>query len=358
MPGVDGGTLYPESGLRRFTAALFEKVGVPTADAARTADNLIHANLRGVDTHGITRVLVAYVRRIQHALMLPRTEVEVVRERPATALIDGHNGVGQVIATRAMEMAIEKAAKCGSAFVGAFHSNHFGTCAYYSMMAVEHDMIGFCITNGPPAMAPWGGRDKLLSTSPISFAVPAGEERPFVVDLATTVVARGRIVLYAKQGLPIPEGWAVDAEGRPTTSAEAALSGLLAPMGGYKGYGLSLAVDLLAGVLTGANYGGHFDGTLFDYDRPPADVGSLFAAISVDAFEDVPAFKARVDQALREIKHSTRATGVERIYIPGEIEAECAEHRLREGIPIPDEVVRDFVELGEELGVPFPAAST
>src|SRR5215213_1272698 len=137
MPGVDGGTLYPESELRRFTRALFEKVGVPAADAARTADNLIHANLRGVDTHGITRVLVAYVRRIQHGLMQPRTEIEVVRERPATALIDGHNGVGQVIATRAMEMAIEKAATCGSAFVGAFHSNHFGTCAYYSMMAVE-----------------------------------------------------------------------------------------------------------------------------------------------------------------------------------------------------------------------------
>jgi LDH2 family malate/lactate/ureidoglycolate dehydrogenase len=354
MPGVDGGTLYPERDLRRFTTALFEKVGVPPADAARTADNLIHANLRGVDTHGITRVLVAYIRRIQHGLMEPRTRIEIVRERPSTALLDGQNGIGQVIATRAMHLAIEKARACGSAFVGVSHSNHFGTCAYYSMMAVERDMIGFCITNGPPAMAPWGGRDKLLSTSPISFAVPAGEERPFVVDLATTVVARGRIVLYAKQGLPIPEGWAVDAEGRPTTDADAALQGLLAPMGGYKGYGLSLAVDLLSGVLTGANYGGHFDGTLFDYDRPPANVGSLFAAIDVDAFEDVAAFKARVDRALREIKQSTRAAGVDRIYIPGEIEAECAERRRAEGIPIPDEVVQDFVELGEELGVPFP----
>jgi LDH2 family malate/lactate/ureidoglycolate dehydrogenase len=354
MPGVEGGTLYPEAALRRFTVALFEKVGVPPADAARTADNLIEANLRGVDTHGITRVLVAYIRRIQYGLMKPRTEIEVVRERPSTALIDGHNGVGQVIATRAMELAMEKAKRCGSAFVGVLHSNHFGTCAYYTMMAAERDMIGFCITNGPPAMAPWGGREKRLSTSPISFAVPAGEERAFVLDMATTVVARGRVVLYEKQGLPIPEGWAVDEEGRPTTDAAAALRGLLAPVGGYKGYGLSLAVDLLSGVLTGANFGGHFDGTLFDYDRPPADVGSLFAAIDVDAFMDVPAFKKRVDQALREIKHGERAPGVERIYIPGEIEAESAERRRREGIPIPEEVVRDFVELGHELGVPFP----
>src|SRR5207248_3290721 len=182
MPGVDSGTLYPEADLRQFTTALFEKVGVPPTDAARTADNLIEANLRGVDTHGITRVLVAYVRRIQHGLMKPRTEIEVVRERPSTALLDGHNGIGQVIATRAMEMAMEKARACGSAFVGVFHSNHFGTCAYYTMMAVERNMIGLCVTNGPPAMAPWGGRDKMLSTSPLSLAVPAGEERPFVVD--------------------------------------------------------------------------------------------------------------------------------------------------------------------------------
>src|SRR5207248_9311082 len=134
MPGVDSGTLYPEADLRCFTTALFEKVGVPPADAARTADNLIEANLRGVDTHGITRVLVAYIRRIQHGLMKPVTEIEVIRERPSTALIDGHNGVGQVIATRAMELAMEKGRRCGSAFVGVTHSNHFGTCAYHTLM--------------------------------------------------------------------------------------------------------------------------------------------------------------------------------------------------------------------------------
>jgi LDH2 family malate/lactate/ureidoglycolate dehydrogenase len=358
MPGVEGGVLYPEDDLRRYTVALFERVGVPPADAELTADNLIEANLRGVDTHGITRVLVAYVRRIQNGQMEARTRVEVVRERLSTALMDGHNGIGQVVGTRAMELAMDKARKCGSAFVGVFRSNHFGTCAYYSMMALPRDMIGICITNGPAAMAPWGGREALLSTSPISFAVPAGDEAPFVLDMATTVVARGRVVLHAKQNLPIPEGWAVDAEGRPTTDAAAALSGLLAPMGGYKGYGLSLAVDLLAGVMTGSNFGGHFPGTLFDFDRPPMDVGSLFAAIDVDAFAYVGAFKARVDQALREIKQCARAEGVARIYTPGEIEAECAERRRREGIPIPDEVVREFVELGEELGVPFPIQET
>lgn len=345
----------PEA-LRRFAENAFRAVGVPEADASVTVDNLIEANLRGVDTHGVTRVLVPYIRRIQKGMMLPITEVTVVRERPSTALLDGHNGVGQVIASRAMRMAIDKAAVTGAAWVSVFHSNHFGAAAYYAQMAAERDMVGLVATNGPAAVAPWGGKKPILSTNPIAFAVPAGSEPPVVLDMATTVVSRGRINLFAKQNLEIPHGWALDEEGRSTNNPHAALRGTLLPVGGYKGYGLSLIVDLLCGVMTGANYGMHFAGHLAEYDRPPHNVGSLFAAVSVDSFMDVELFHQRVDTALRELKDSPRAPDVDRIYAPGEIEHETRRRRSQEGIPLPAEVVGDFQALAAELGIDFPDA--
>jgi LDH2 family malate/lactate/ureidoglycolate dehydrogenase len=350
---LSGAQFRPES-LRVFAEAAFQAVGVPAADAAIVADNLIEANLRGVDTHGVTRLLVPYLRRLQKGMMRTTTEITVVRERPATALLDGGNGVGQVIATRAMRMAIEKASVAGAGWVSVFHSNHFGAAAYYAQMALEQDMVAMIATNGPAAVAPWGGRQPILSTNPIAYAVPAGEEPPVVLDMATTIVSRGRIHLFAKQGLEIPQGWALDEEGRPTNNPHAALRGTLLPVGGYKGYGLSLIVDLLSGVLSGANFGMHFPGNLADYDRPPQDVGSLFVAVSIDSFMDVDRFKERVDQALREIKTSPRAPGIQRIYAPGEMEHETRKRRLVEGIPLPPEVIADFRSLATELGIPFP----
>jgi LDH2 family malate/lactate/ureidoglycolate dehydrogenase len=354
MPQDHSGTQFRPEALREFAEAAFRAVGVPAADASITVDNLIEANLRGVDTHGITRVLVPYIRRIQKGMMLPVTETTVVRERPATALLDGGNGVGQVIAARAMRLAIEKASVAGCGWVSAFHSNHFGAAAYYAQMAVERDMVGMIATNGPAAVAPWGGRQPILSTNPIAYAVPAGSEPPVILDMATTVVSRGRINLFAKQNLEIPQGWALDEEGRPTNNPLAALRGTLLPLGGYKGYGLSLVVDLLCGVLTGANYGMHFAGHLAEYDRPAHNVGSLFVAVSVDSFMDVDRFKERIDIALREVKDSPRAPGVDRIYAPGEIEHETRQRRLRDGIPLPPEVIDDFRSLATELGILFP----
>lgn len=356
MPGVDEGILYPADTLREFTKQVFIKVGVSPEDADIVTDTMIEANLRGVDTHGITRVLCTYIKRIQLGLMNPKTELAIVREHAATALVDAKNSIGQVAAKRTMELAIEKARTAGSAFVAVTHSNHYGAAAYYTMMAAEQGMIGMSATNAPAAVAPTGGRTPLLGTNPISWAIPAGEERPVVLDLATTVVARGRIMLYAKQNKPLEPGWAFDERGLPTTDPHAALKGLLAPIGGYKGYGLALVIDLLSGVLTGSNYGGHFPGFLADNFERPTDVGSIFAAVNVEAFMDLPEFKARVDQALREIKESDKAEGVDRIYIPGEIEFETKERRLKEGIPVPEPVVRDFIALGKEMGVPFPEA--
>jgi LDH2 family malate/lactate/ureidoglycolate dehydrogenase len=356
MPGVDGGILFPAERLQGWTQEVFRKIGVSEEDAALLADSLIEANLRGVDTHGITRMLCVYVERIRKGVVSAKSDLVVVREKASTALIECHNSIGQVGAAHAMRTAIEKAAKTGVAFTAVTHSNHYGMAAYWAMMALRHGMIGFSATNAPAAVAPTGGCQAMFGTNPFAIAIPAGRELPVVLDLATTVVARGRIVLHAKQNKPLESGWAYDHRGVPTTDPHTAMKGLLAPIGGYKGYGIMLAVDLLCGVLTGSNYGTHFPGFLADNMVDPTDVGSVFAAINIDSFMDLPEFTATMDKALQEIRTSPRAEGVKRIYIPGEIESEMKAERLANGIPIPEAVVEDFVALGRELAVPFPEA--
>jgi LDH2 family malate/lactate/ureidoglycolate dehydrogenase len=354
MPGVDGGIRFPAPKLRAWTEQVFQKVGVSKEDAALLTDSLIEANLRGVDTHGITRMLCVYVKRMQVGVVNPKTELKVLREHPSTAMIDCRNGIGQVASHHAMRMTIEKAKKTGVAFVATTHSNHYGAAAYWAMMALQHGMIGFSATNAPATVAPTGGRTAMLGTNPFAIAIPAGQEQPMVLDLATTVVARGRVLLYAKQNKPLEPGWAFDAQGRPTTDAQAALKGLLAPIGGYKGYGIALAIDMLCGVMTGSSYGAHFPGFLADNLKDPTDVGSVFSAVNVESFMDLPDFTAGMDKAIREIKACEKAEGVKRIYIPGEIELETKADRLKNGIPIPDAVVKDFTALGTELAVAFP----
>ena len=354
MPGVEAGTPYRAEDLERFAARLFERVGVAPGDARLTATSLVEANLRGVDTHGVTRVLVPYVRRLQCGVMSPRTEIAVVRDAQSAALLAGKNSIGQVVATRATQLAIEKARAGGAAWVGAAHSNHFGAAAFYALMAVEQDMVGIVLTNGIPSVAPTGGRRAMLGTNPIAFALPAGEEPPLVVDMATSVVARGRIMLFAKQGLPMPEGWALDEAGRPTTDAAAALRGTLLPVGAYKGYALALVIDILAGVMTGALFGAHYHGPLAEDMEHPMDVGHLFGVLDPSRFLPLPEFKARMDQALRELRACPPAEGSRGVLIPGDLERMARERRLREGIPLPDAVVAEFRQLGDELGVPLP----
>jgi LDH2 family malate/lactate/ureidoglycolate dehydrogenase len=348
--------MFPADRLQDWTQEVFQKVGVSRDDAVLLTDSLIEANLRGVDTHGITRMLCVYVERIRKGVLSAKSNLTIVREKASTAMIDCHNSIGQVGAARAMQMAIEKAGQTGVAFTAVAHSNHFGASAYWAMMALPHGMIGFSSTNAPAAVAPTGGCTAMFGTNPFAIAIPAGRELPVVLDLATTVVARGRIVLYAKQDKPLEPGWAFDERGVPTTDPHAAVKGLLAPIGGYKGYGISLAVDLLCGVLTGSNYGAHFPGFLADNMIEPTNIGSVFAAVNVESFMDLQEFTAAIDKALREIKTSNKADGVKRIYIPGEIEFEMKAERLTSGIPIPEPVVKDFIALGRELALPFPEA--
>ncbi|MHB8769821.1 MAG: Ldh family oxidoreductase [Syntrophales bacterium] len=354
MAGVDGGILFPAERLRGWTEQIMRGVGVGRDDAALLTDSMIEANLRGVDTHGITRMLCVYVERIEKGVMSAKTRLDVVREKASTVLIDCRNSIGQVGAAKAMGMTIEKAAHTGVAFSAVSHSNHYGMAAYWAMRALPRGMIGFSSTNAPAAMAPTGGRTALFGTNPFAVAIPAGKELPVVLDLATTVVARGRINLYAKQDRPLDPGWAFDDRGVPTTDPHAALRGLLAPIGGYKGYGIALAIDFICGILTGSNYGAHFPGFLADNMVEPTDVGSVFAAVNVESFMELPEFTAAVDKAIGEVRNSARAEGAARIFIPGEIEFETRTERLAKGIPIPAAVVEDFIALGTRLGVPFP----
>jgi LDH2 family malate/lactate/ureidoglycolate dehydrogenase len=356
MAGVDSGIKFAPERLRTWTQDVLEKIGVSRADATLFTDALIEANLRGVDTHGITRMLCVYVERIRKGVMSAKTNLTVVREKASTALIDCHNSIGHIGAARAMQMAIEKARQTGMAFTAVTHSNHYGMAAYWAMMALPEGMIGFSSTNAPAAVAPTGGYAPLFGTNPLAIAIPANRELPVVLDMATTTVARGRIILYAKQNKTLEPGWALDKHGVPTTDPHVALDGLLSPIGGYKGYGLSLAIDFLCGILTGSKYGAHFPGFLADNMTDPTDVGSIFAAINIESFMDLKEFTATIDRAIREIKASPLAEGAKRIYIPGEIEFEIKNERLAQGIPIPDPVVEDFIALGKELGIPFPKA--
>lgn len=354
MPGIDGGLRFPAPVLRDWAEKIFQQVGVSEGDARLLTDSLIEANLRGVDTHGVTRMMTVYVKRIQTRVVNPLTKLEVLRDRASTALIHCHNGIGQVASDFAMDTAIEKAKTTGTAFVLTTHSNHYGAAAYWAMKALDQGMIGFSATNGPASVAPTGGRDLMLGTNPFAIAIPAGKEPAFVLDLATTVVARGRILLYAKQDKELEPGWAFDAQGRPTTDPHEAVKGLLAPIGGYKGYGIALAIDLISGVLSGSLYGAHFPGFLADNMTDPTDVGSIFAAVDIDSFMDPDEFGRSMDKAIGEIRNSNKALGSDRIYIPGDIERETRARRLEEGIPMPEQIVRDLEALGEELGIPLP----
>ncbi|OGV58703.1 MAG: hypothetical protein A2X45_22415 [Lentisphaerae bacterium GWF2_50_93] len=355
MAGVESGRPFQASVLRNFSTEILERAGVPSDEAAIVADSMIESNMRGLDTHGVTRLLPIYVARIQAGVMEPRARITIERDRPACILLDAHNSLGQVAARRAMELAIGRAQKMGTSLVGARNMNHYGASSCWTMMALAHDQIGFSTCNTPPFVPPTGGKKAIFGTNPFSFAIPGGDEGPIVVDMATTTVARGRIALYEKQGLPIPEGWGLDRDGIPTKSAEEAMKGFLQFMAGYKGYGISLVIDTLSGLLTGALFGMHVGGPIAEDLSRPSGFGAMFGAVSIDAFMDVSEFKTRMDTALREIRNSERAPGVKRIYVPGEQSAEKAVLRRKDGIPLPEAVITELVQLGDKLGVPFPS---
>lgn len=362
----DAGIRVMPDALRSFCAKIFAELGVPLEDAEIVADNLVAADLRGISSHGVAR-LQRYVKGIKDGVMLARPEIKVVHETPATALIDGGDGLGQPVSKRAMQMAIDKAAQFGAGFVTVRNSNHYGIAAYYSMMALDHDMIGFSMTNAAVLVVPTFGRDSMLGTNPISVAAPAGKERPFVLDMATSTVPRGKLEVYNRMEKPLPLGWATDETGEPTADAAQVLDnflklagGGLLPLGGagelfggHKGYGLALMVDILSGVLPGAGYANNIYLKDENGKPKPANVGHFFGALRVDGFRPVDEFKATMDDIMGRLKSTPKAVGQDRIFIHGEKEYEMMDARQVTGVILHPKVEADLKAMAQEFGVAY-----
>jgi LDH2 family malate/lactate/ureidoglycolate dehydrogenase len=340
--------------LNRFCTLILVKLEVPPDQATAIARNLIQADLEGVASHGVVRLPI-YVERLRAGVVNPRPNVRVISETPTTAVVDGDNGMGQWVGMRAMQMAIDKSLSAGCTFVSVRNSNHFGAAAYYSRMAVAHDMIGLSFTiGGINHMTPWGGAEAILGNNPFSIALPAGEERPVVLDMACSVAARGKIIVAAKDRTPIPIDWASGPDGQPTTDPVEALKGFVLPVGGPKGYALTLTIGLLSTMLSGAAFGSEVTNMYEDLERIQ-NIGHLFGVLPIACFEPLEIYKARVDKAIREIRSVPRAPGVERIYLPGEREQILAEDQARSGIPIKSSVWAELLEVGSSLGVTMQA---
>ncbi len=330
------------------------QLGLPDNDAMTVATLMAEADLQGSDGHGVTR-LPQYARRIKAGGFNVRPNIRVVREQAGTALLNGDNGMGHLVMKRAAEIAIEKARSTGIAWVNSQFSNHAGPASLYATMPLAHDMIGlyFAVGNANH-LPPWGGLDMLLSTNPIAAAIPAGDERPIILDMATTVAAYGKVKTKALRGETMPQGWMIDREGKPLTDPKRADEGMLLPLGGmeagYKGYGLAMVIGLLAGTLGGAAMGR--DVIDFNHDHSSlTNTGQAIAAINIAAFGDVATFKAAVDTLVRDFRNSSRMPGVDRIFVPGERSQATRAARSRDGIPIAPALRRGLEQVADELGI-------
>jgi len=350
-----------EQPLRQFCEGVLKKLGVPAEDARITTDVLVVADLRGIESHGVAR-LGRYVAGLKEGFMRPTDQTRVLKETKATALIDGGQSLGQVVGKRGMDLAIKKARDTAVGVVAVRNSNHYGIAGYYSLMALEHNLIGISTTNAGPLVVPTFGRTSILGTNPISLAAPALKEKAFVLDMATSTVPRGKVEVYNRLGKPMPHGWAVDETGRSSTDPKRVLTALanrlgggLLPLGGegedlggHKGYGLALMVDVLSGVLSGAATGLQ---VYADEKRP--NVGHFFMALDPAAFRPLDEFRRDMDRLARELKDSPKAHGQERIYVHGEKSFALMEKHRKAGIPLDPKVVENLKKIGTDLGIPW-----
>lgn len=334
----------------QWQKAIYMGAGMSERDAALCADHLIVADMRGVYSHGIMRTPL-YVKRFEQGGTDPKARPEVARKKGATALVDGRNAMGMVAAAFGTELAIEMAREFGSATVSVTGSNHLGTCAYYTEMATAADMVGFCWTiNCGNIMAPWGGVEPQLGNNPFAIGVPCGDKPPVVLDLATSVVARGRIVMAMKTGDPIPDTWAQDTDGNPTTDAEKAYWGTVRPFGDYKGYGLTFMNAVISSILNGSGFGPAIT-DLYEEPDKPNNTGHLIQVIDINAVSEAGAFKQRMDAAVDYLKGGKKAKGVTEILVPGEPEARHRVRAERDGIIYPVEVIDENKAVAEKYGV-------
>jgi L-2-hydroxycarboxylate dehydrogenase (NAD+) len=350
--------------VEQFVRDVFVRAGVPEVDARIVADVLVQADKFGFDSHGVNRLKPIYLDRIREGIQQAVTRPEVVREGLATAVVDGHHGMGQVVAYQAMQLAVSKARSTGMGMVAVRNSTHYGFAGYYPLMAVKEDMIGITGTNARPSVAPTFGVENLLGTNPLTFAMPSDEAFPFMLDCATSIAQRGRIELYARENRALPEGWVVDDQGNAVTDARAALSALtsgraaLAPLGGigeetagYKGYGYATVVEILSAALQQGAFLRMLTGER-DGRRAPFAVGHFFIAIDIAAFTDTAGFRKTTGDILRELRSSGKMPGQERIFTAGEKEYETWLQRRDLGIPFNASLLEEFRGLCEEYGLP------
>src|SRR5215510_14454188 len=335
-------------GLIDFAAAVYAGAGMPEADARLVADTLVQADLWGHQSHGVLR-LGWYLDRIRNRVMNPVTQPEFVVDAGASAVIDGHDGVGHVLSVLAVKEAARRAKVHGIGAVAVRNSTHLGTCMYYTMMGAREGCVMLLTSNGGPAMAPWGGRKKIIGTNPWSVAAPVGSRAPFVVDMAATGVARGKIYLARHEHRPIPLGWALNQAGEPTTDPQEALDGLILPMAEHKGYAIAAMVDMLSGVLTGS---GFLSAVHSPYQTThKSHCGHLLIAMDSARFQSLEAFTARMEAFVDEIKAVPLAQGFDEVFYPGEIEDNNDAKFRREGLALPAETIADLRRIAQSTGL-------
>ena len=348
----------------KFMAVVFESLGVPEEESLVCADVLITADKRGIDSHGAGRLKPIYYDRIRDNILNPKTSIEIIKEGPTTAVIDGHDGMGFVVASKAMQMCIDKARKYGTGMAAVRNSSHYGAACYYSLMAVDNDMIGITGTNARPSMAPSFGVENMLGTNPLTFGIPTDEPFPFVIDCATSITQRGKIEVYSREGKKLPEGWVIGENGSTRTDTDSILQDLvagkaaLAPLGGigeetggHKGYGYATVVEILSAALQDGKFLKDLSGYDSEGRKIPYSLGHFFMAINVESFIAPVKFKKIAGTILMNLRNSRKAPGHPRIFTAGEKEYLAWEERKDKGVPLGPKLQKEFIQMRDELKI-------
>jgi LDH2 family malate/lactate/ureidoglycolate dehydrogenase len=345
---------YHFHSLQLFCSNILMCLGFSERDAEVAANSLIKAELEGAGSHGISRLAI-YAKRIREGRIEANPQI-TIQSSGSVLKVDGGNGLGQVVSHRALEAAIPLAKLTGITGIFIRNSNHFGTAAFFCQMACQSNMALIAMTNSPPGIPPWGGKKAYFGTNPIAFGFPTKKEPPIIVDMSSSIVARGKIILADKLGKDIPLGWAMDEEGMQTTDAAAALRGAVMPLGGAKGYALAMAVEILTGVLSEAAFGVHVNNLYKDQD-PPANVGHSFILLDIAKWMPMEDYYSRIEQFLQEVKEVPLAQDTQEILYPGERRYRAYLKNSKQGIALSQEIRQELTELGRGYGIPFPDAS-